>query len=229
MPASGWAMAYLFALAEGDAAARAELREYCAQAEVDYDAVIAEIGGAAPDMRERVHAGLSGDDAFPKASLLLRGLRNSDFWQTMVNDKLSLGSEMMRDLGNLYTAALPAWLAAGFVQALREKADLDGQRWLALGYGSGDAAEAVPMQVAGNWRDAAARINFVEALGDPLDLDQDQYVALHDGRVAALDPVPAHDEFVVDAIGERDEPDFRDVGIEYYRYVANGHTLNRTR
>ena len=229
MPASGWAMAYLFALAEGDAAARAELREYCAQAEVDYDAVIAEIGGAAPDMRERVHAGLSGDDAFPKASLLLRGLRNSDFWQTMVNDKLSLGSEMMRDLGNLYTAALPAWLAAGFVQALREKADLDGQRWLALGYGSGDAAEALPMRVAGNWRDAAARINFVDALGDPLDLDQDQYVALHDGRVAALDPVPAHDEFVVDAIGERDEPDFRDVGIEYYRYVANGHTRNRRR
>ena len=225
MPAAGWAMAYLFALAEGDETARAELRDYCVQANMDYEDVLAEIGGAAPDMRERVQAGLSGDDAFPLASLLLRSLRGSEFWQQLVAAKLSLGSEMMRDLGNLYTAALPAWLAAGFVQALRENVNLDGQRWLALGYGSGDAAEALPMRVADDWRSAAERINFMDALGDPLDLDQDQYVALHDGRVAALDPVPAHDEFVVDAIGERDEPGFSDVGIEYYRYVANGHTL----
>lgn len=227
MPAAGWAMAWLFALADGDEAARGELRGYCEQADIDAEALLSEIAGAAPDMRARVREGLSGEDAFPLATSLLRHLRRSEVWQARVADKLALGSEMMRDLGNLYTAAMPAWLAAGFVQAVQENMALDGQRWLALGYGSGDAAEALPMQVAEGWREAAERINFLDALRDPLDLDQDQYGALHEGRVAALDPVPAHDEFVVDAIGERDEPDFRDVGIEYYRYVANGHTLKR--
>ena len=171
-------------------------------------------------MRRRVREGASGDDAFPLASLLLRHLRRTDVWDRVVAGKLSLGSEMMRDLGNLYTAALPAWLAAGFVQAAEDGLDLAGQRWLALGYGSGDAAEALPMRVASDWRAAATRINFHEALGTPKDLDHDQYAALHDGRPAALQPVPAHDEFVVDHIGEIDRPDFRDTGIEYYRYVA---------
>ncbi|MBO9469509.1 hypothetical protein J7355_05305 [Endozoicomonas sp. G2_2] len=220
MPAAGWAMAWLFALADGDDAARAELREYCTAADIDPEALFAEIAGAAPDMRRRVREGASGDDAFPLASLLLRHLRRTDVWDRVVAGKLSLGSEMMRDLGNLYTAALPAWLAAGFVQAAEDGLDLAGQRWLALGYGSGDAAEALPMRVASDWRAAAMRINFHEALGTPKDLDHDQYAALHDGRPAALQPVPAHDEFVVDHIGEIDRPDFRDTGIEYYRYVA---------
>lgn len=220
MPAAGWAMAYLFALADGDATCQAELRGYCEQAGLDAEALLAEIGGAGPNMRERVAAGASGEDAFPIASDLLRYLRNTEVWDTLVSGKLSLGSEMMRDLGNLYTAALPAWLAAGLVQAQSDRLSLAGQHWLALGYGSGDAAEALPMQVVEGWEDAAARINFRAALGDPVDLTHGQYAALHDGVPAELKPVPAHDEFVVDHIGNIDEPGFRDVGIEYYRYVA---------
>lgn len=220
MPASGWAMAYLFALADGDADARAELEGYCTQAGIDAETLFAEIAGAAPNMRDRVAAGESGEDAFPTATLLLRHLRRTPVWDKIVTDKLTLGSEMMRDLGNLYTAALPAWLAAGFVQALDADLDVAGQRWLALGYGSGDAAEALPMRVADAWRGAARAINFRAALGAPLDLNEAQYAALHDGLPADLEPVPADDEFVVDHIGALDEPGFRDTGIEYYRYVA---------
>ena len=222
MPASGWAMAYLFALADGDARARAELAGYCADAGVDADALFAEIAGAAPDMRDRVATGQSGEDAFPLSTTLLRHLRSTPLWQRLVEDKLSLGSEMMRDLGNLYTAALPAWLAAGFVQARADDLDLAGQHWLALGYGSGDAAEALPMHVVDGWAEAADRINFVAALGAPMDLDADQYAVLHDGAPVDFEPVPARDEFVVDHIGTIDEPGFRDTGIEYYRYVAGG-------
>ena len=36
---------------------------------------------------------------------------------------LRLGSDTMLDLGNLYTAALPAWIAAGLEQALDEGHD----------------------------------------------------------------------------------------------------------
>jgi len=219
MPASGWAMAYLFALADGDERSVGELREHCAAAEIDADKVLAEIGGGAPDMRARVSAGASGDDAFPTAAELLRRMRKTPAYQKLVDDKLALGSEMMRDLGNLYTAALPAWLAAGFVEANGDEMKLAGQRWLALGYGSGDASEALPMTVVDGWQEAASRINFLAALGKPLDLTAHQYAALHDGHPASLDPVPARDEFVVDHIGREDRPGFRDVGIEYYRYV----------
>ncbi|AWN16361.1 hydroxymethylglutaryl-CoA synthase family protein [Salinisphaera sp. LB1] len=219
MPSAGWAMAYLFALADGDDANRAELTEYARGAGIDAEALLAEISGVTPDMRARVAAGESGEDAFPLAGNLMRYLRKTELWQNLVSGKLSLGSEMMRDLGNLYTAALPAWLAAGFTQAHRDTLNLGGQHWLALGYGSGDAAEALPMRVAEGWEDAAARINFTEALGTPVELDADQYAALHDGHPADVKPAPASDEFVVDRIGETDRPDFHDLGIEYYRYV----------
>ncbi|MDA3922707.1 MAG: hydroxymethylglutaryl-CoA synthase [Salinisphaera sp.] len=219
MPSAGWAMAYLFALADGDADNRAELAEYAAAAEIDADALMNEISGVAPSMRDRVAAGASGDDAFPLASDVLRRLRKTEIWKNLVDRKLALGSEMMSDLGNLYTAALPAWVAAGFTQAHEDTLALAGQHWLALGYGSGDAAEALPMRVVEGWEEAAHRINFRAAMGTPVDLDAGQYEALHDGLPTNIRPVPAQDEFVVDHIGDIDRPDFRDIGIEYYRYV----------
>jgi hydroxymethylglutaryl-CoA synthase len=159
-------------------------------------------------------------EAFPLAADLMRYLRKTELWQRLVAEKLGLGNDMMRDLGNLYTAALPAWLAAGFTQARGDSLDLKGQRWLALGYGSGDAAEALPMRVAEGWEVAAARINFAQALAAPVDLSAEQYVALHDGHPANVEPAQACDEFVVDRIGETIRPDFHDFGIEYYRYVS---------
>jgi hydroxymethylglutaryl-CoA synthase len=138
----------------------------------------------------------------------------------LVGEKLGLGSEAMRDLGNLYTAALPAWIASGLRQAVDDKLDIAGQEWLALGYGSGDAAEALPMRVGAGWRDAAARINFAEALGTPTDLSEAEYLALHEGRTTQVQAAPAHEEFVVDHVGTLDGPEFQDLGIEYYRFVG---------
>lgn len=220
MPSAGWAMAYLFALADGDDQARDQLGELAREADIDEQALLAEIADASPDMRARVAAGQSSQDAFPLANELMRYLRKTELWQTLVAGKLELGGELMRDLGNLYTAALPAWLAAGFTQAHEDGLMLDGQHWLALGYGSGDAAEALPMQVVPGWQDAAACINFKQSLGRPLDLDAEQYAALHDGYPADIEPVREGNEFVVEAIGQTEDGDFKDLGIEYYRYIT---------
>ncbi|HSP05283.1 MAG TPA: hydroxymethylglutaryl-CoA synthase, partial [Acidimicrobiales bacterium] len=159
-------------------------------------------------------------DVFPLSRRLRQHLRSTELWNTLVSEKLGLGSDAMRDLGNLYTAALPAWLASGLKHALSEGLELAGQEWLALGYGSGDAAEALPMRVAAGWQDAAARINFETALQGPVDLTEAQYIALHEGRPGDLVPAPAGDQFVVDHLGTANGPDFYDQGIEYYRYVA---------
>ncbi len=217
MPTTGWVMAYLFALAN-DEPGRETLREYCAASGLDAEALLHELDSTSP-FDESIVRGESDGDVFPLSRKLRQHLRGLEIWQSLVIDKLSLGSDAMRDLGNLYTAALPAWLAAGLRQAADDGLEIAGQSWLALGYGSGDAAEALPMRVGKGWKDAALRINFEEALGNPVDLTESQYVALHEGHPSDLIPQAANGEFVVESIGTVDGPDFQNLGVEFYRYV----------
>ena len=89
---------------------------------------------------------------------------------------------------------------------------------LAVGYGSGDAAEAIPMTVTPDWRKAASLIGFESALASHQDLTQAQYESLHDtGTARGL--VEPDDGFVIQSIGSSANPNFSDEGIEYYRYV----------
>jgi hydroxymethylglutaryl-CoA synthase len=159
-------------------------------------------------------------EAYPMAMAVLRAFRASRRYCHEILDKLRLGSDTMLDLGNLYTAALPAWMAAGFEQALDEDSLLVGEEVLTLGYGSGDAAEVIPFFMAENWREAAAKIRFAGAMELTLDLDRSQYEALHDGhQVQGLDYI-ARNEFIIDRVGTTDDRHFSDLGIEYYRYIA---------
>ena len=151
---------------------------------------------------------------------VFRNFRASRRYRREILDKLALGSDTMLDLGNLYTAALPAWMAAGFEQALEEDSLSVGEEVLTLGYGSGDAAEVIPFFMAEDWREAAAKINFADAMELTLDLDREHYEALHDGRrVEGLDYI-ARNEFVIDRVGNTNDRHFSDLGIEYYRYIA---------
>ena len=95
----------------------------------------------------------------------------------------------MLDLGNLYTAALPAWMAAGFEQGLDENSFTPGEEVLTLGYGSGDAAEVIPFFMADGWREATQKIGFGDAMQFAIDLTEEQYIALHDalGLLRVLD------------------------------------------
>lgn len=217
MPTTGWVMAYLFALAADDEG-RAQLREYCDASGIDAAALLHELDTASP-FDESIVAGQSDGDVFPLSRKLRQHLRGLDLWQSLVVEKLRLGSDAMRDLGNLYSAALPAWLASGLRQAADEGLEIGGQSWLALGYGSGDAAEALPMRVAKGWKAAAGRINFAAALGSPVDLTESQYLALHEGHSSDLVPLVAKGEFIVESIGTIDGPDFHNLGVEFYRYV----------
>lgn len=220
MPETGWVMAYLFALARDGEAGREQLRAYCADAGIEAEPLLAELSAPSPFSGDGVRVSEDTGDVFPRSRRLRHHLKDTQMWKTLVGEKLGLGAESMRDLGNLYTAALPAWLAAGLHQAEVDGIELAEQEWLALGYGSGDAAEAMPMRVVSGWQEGAARINFETALDDPQDLNEAQYIALHDGRTTEVAAAPTHDEFVVDHVGRSNGPDFYDLGIEYYRYVG---------
>ena len=219
MPETGFAVSYLFALGKGNAEDRAELASYCCEAGVDADALLLEMVSK-PDISSFAKPEQHQFEAYPMAMAVLRAFRTSRYYQHEILDKLRLGSDTMLDLGNLYTAALPAWMAAGFEQALGENLLAAGEEVLTLGYGSGDAAEVIPFFMAENWREAATKIHFADAMELTLDLNREQYEMLHDGRrVQGLDYV-AHNEFVIDRVGVSNERQFSDLGIEYYRYIA---------
>jgi len=219
MPETGWAVSYLFALGQGKSEDRAELASYCYETDVDIEAVLAEMVSK-PEVAKLAEPERLQFEVYPLTMAVLRAFRASRHYRREILDKLRLGSDTMLDLGNLYTAALPAWMAAGFEQALDEDSLSAGEEVLTLGYGSGDAAEVIPFFMAESWREAAAKIHFADAMELTRDLDRQQYEALHDGRrVQNLDYV-ARNEFVIDRVGRGVDRHFTDLGIEYYRYIA---------
>jgi hydroxymethylglutaryl-CoA synthase len=218
MPETGLAFAYLAALAGGRDDDIAELGAYAAEAGVDSSKVLSEFGGS-PDITRLASAEGIAQDAYPFANAALHAFRASGTYQREVLDKLALGSDSNCDFGNLYTAALPAWLAAGFEIALDDDRDLAGEELLTMGYGSGDAAEVIPFFVADGWEDAAARIRFDAAMEGAIDLGREQYERLHDRVPVSGLEYAISDEFIVERIGDCDDRSFRDIGIEYHRYV----------
>jgi hydroxymethylglutaryl-CoA synthase len=220
MPLSAWTMAYLFALGSDGGEALDELAGYCAAAGVPLGAVLAEMRSS-PDL---VGSALSGDpiaDSYPLTTRLVKPLRAAPAHAEIVEGKLQLGSSVMRELGNLYCAALPVWVAAGLQEAAATGVDLSDQDILLIGYGSGDASEVMAARVVPGWQAAAVRTNLGSALEDAIDLTREQYEALHDGAEVPDLPTASRSGFVIDRIGDRDGLDFTDYGIEYYRFVSD--------
>ncbi len=217
MPEQSFAMSYLFGLANDGASGLVELERHCQRANMPVEKVLAEMRSS-PDILQLVKDGNIDADAYPLSMQLLKDFRASREFSGMVAAKMSLGSEAMKDIGNVYCAALPAWMAAGFEDAYQRGSNLANGKVLAVGYGSGDAAEAIPMTVAPTWREAAAKIGFEAALEPHQDLTKAQYESLHDTGTAQglVDP---DDGFVIQSIGSSANAKFSDEGIEYYRFV----------
>jgi hydroxymethylglutaryl-CoA synthase len=172
-----------------------------------------------PDLFARVLAGRAEEDPFQMTTQVVAAVRKSAEFQSFVAKKMSLGSHAAAELGNLYTAALPAWLAAGFEEAAARDVDLAGKWMLAVGYGSGDAAEAIPIRVSPTWTAAARRIALAAALAHAVDLDREQYESLHDRRVVDGLPLPGG-RFRVARVGTSYGAAFQDLGVEYYEYLG---------
>jgi hydroxymethylglutaryl-CoA synthase len=218
MPVQAMSFLYVRGLARGDHR-RAELEELCKEAGVSVADVLRETASA-PDLYAGVLEGGAIADPYLATSAAAALLRKKAGFRELLQKKMSLGSEAVKDLGNLYSAALPAWMAAGLEQAARDGIDLIGAPLVAVGYGSGDAAEALPVAVLPGWKEAALRIGFASALQNAVDLTREQYEALHDGvEVPGLDYGLA-DEFRIARIGKSYDPSFQDLGVEYYEYVA---------
>jgi len=219
MPVQAMSFLYVRGLAQGEHH-RDELVALCDKAGVDMDEVIRETT-LEPDLYGELLQGGAPQDPYESTSRAASTLRKQDDFRNLLAEKMSLGSEAMMELGNLYSAALPAWLAAGLEQGARDSLDLAHHDMVAVGYGSGDAAEAIPFHVVPGYEAAAMQVGFGKAVEEgATDLSREQYEALHDGRPApGLDHRP-RGEFAIERVGERYDRDFQDLGVEYYEYVG---------
>lgn len=218
MPVQAMSFLYVRGLARGDHR-RGELLALCAEASVSMEEVLRETEST-PDLYAHVLKGDPVADPYAATSAVAGALRKHPDFRKLLQEKMSLGSDRVKDLGNLYSAALPAWIAAGLEQAAEGASALAGSPAVAVGYGSGDAAEAMPIIVPQGFEAAARRIGFARALEGALDLEREQYEALHDGvEVAGLDYTP-RSEFRIARVGKSYETSFQDLGVEYYEYVA---------
>lgn len=216
MPLSAMSFLMVRAMAQ-QTSTREELTRICEAAGTSVSDVVAEA-----ELRPDLFGRLEGGDMahpYPATAATASAYRKSDAFKAFSNDKMGLGAETAMDLGNLYTAALPAWLAAGLEEAVESDEDLTGREILAVGYGSGDAAEAWPMKVVPGWQASARRIGARRALEGAIELERTDYELLHDeGR---LEQAPrSSDCFAIERVGERHDPVFQDLGVEYYAYVG---------
>lgn len=217
MPVQAMSFLYARGLARGDHH-HDELRELCRQSGVSFEDVLSETESV-PDLYASILRGEQPEHPYEATSKVAGTLRKHTGFVTLLDQKMRLGSDWVKDLGNLYSAALPAWIAAGLEQAVSEGEELAHQPMVAVGYGSGDAAEAIPFRAVEGWQEAAERIGFRAALAEPIDLDREQYEAIHDGRETELIYSP-RGEFRIARVGDQYEPAFQDLGVEYYDYDA---------
>lgn len=217
MPVSGLATLYVWGLASHPGCE--ELGVLAEQAGVSLEAVLSEVREDRDLMAGALADGLNADP-YPNISAVAKVARKSEAFLRLQREKMHLGCGTMQELGNLYTAALPAWLAAGFEEAAASGRTLANQTLLLVGYGSGDAAECIPVTVVDGWEAAANRIAMASALEGAIDLTQAQYEARHDGEQIDL-PYEPQAEFIVASVGQRVDPSAQDIGIEYYQYVPS--------
>jgi hydroxymethylglutaryl-CoA synthase len=88
-----------------------------------------------------------------------------------------------------------------------------------VGYGSGDAAESIPMTAVPGWEAAAQKIRFADALAKATDLTREEYEALHDGTPVPEGRFRPSNEFAILRVGDKYGAHFQDLAVEYYGYV----------
>jgi hydroxymethylglutaryl-CoA synthase len=217
MPVQAMSFLYVRGLARGDHH-HDELRGLCQEAGVAFEDVLKETVST-PDLYGELLKDDAVVDPYLATSAVAGLLRKQQSFRRLLDEKMGLGSELVKDLGNLYSAALPAWIAAGFEEASRRKLELGDAPLVAVGYGSGDAAEALPLYVERGFEVPASRIGFEQSLAGSVTLTRQQYEALHDGTELPTLAYTPKGEFAITRVGKQYGASFQDLGVEYYDFV----------
>ncbi len=212
MPIQGLSYLYLYGLL--NSAGSEVLDSVCASAEVDIGQLRVEVA-AEPDLLTHLQTHGADSPPYPLMDKAAAMLRRYPVFKNYVATKTQLGSEITAEFGNLYSAALSAWLAAGFDDAVKRGEELADKSLLAIGYGSGDAALAMAIQPVSGWQAAAAKIDCSAALQGANNINQAEYECLHDhGRIDGKHRHP--NGCTIANYGEILDGAFQDIGVPYY-------------
>ena len=66
-------------------------------------------------------------DLFPKTSKALKSLNKIESFKDKVLSKLKLGNELTKEMGNIYSGSIFAWLAAGIEDSMKNGKTLNGK------------------------------------------------------------------------------------------------------
>ena len=217
MPMNAFSISYLYALANGDEDDHQEFYDLLAQANIQPEEIKKELKER-PDLVTFLQTDIN-KELFPKTNKALKSLNRIKPFKDKVLSKIKLGNELTKEMGNIYSGSIFAWLAAGIEDSIKNGKDLNGKDGLLIGYGSGDAAEVIPISFTQDCCDKESNIKYSSAFSEPVNLNHKQYIKLRTNKI--LEGVESRKSkgFVVSKVGKEESTDFQDAGIEYYEYL----------
>lgn len=217
MPITAFSIAYLYALAQGDGNDHEELGLYANVSNTDANEVIAELSSK-PNVSEFPDIDINRE-VLPLTIKLVKALQSEAGFKNHVISKLSLGSKLTMEMGNIYSGSVFGWLSAGLEDAINNHIDLSNEEALMIGYGSGDAAEVIPMIFVQGWQESAHLTPFSASFESYIDLTHEQYINLRSEKNSNGIDYQLKDQFIVKKIGSEETDNFQDAGIEYYEFI----------
>ena len=217
MPMNAFSISYLYALANGDEDDYQEFYDLLAQANIQPEEIKKELTER-PDLVTFLQTDIN-KELFPKTNKALKSLNRIKPFKDKVLSKIKLGNELTKEMGNIYSGSIFAWLAAGIEDSMKNGKTLNGKNGLLIGYGSGDAAEVIPISFTQDCCDKESNIKYSSAFSEPVNLNHKQYIKLRTNKI--LEGVESRKSkgFVVSKVGKEESTDFQDAGIEYYEYL----------
>ena len=217
MPMNAFSISYLYALANGDKDDHQEFYELLAQANIQPEEIKKELKER-PDLVTFLQTDIN-KELFPKTNKALKSLNRIKPFKDKVLSKIKLGNELTKEMGNIYSGSIFAWLAAGIEDSMKNGKDLNGKDGLLIGYGSGDAAEVIPISFTQDCCDKESNIKYSSAFSEPVNLNHKQYIKLRTNKILEGFESIKSKGFVVSKVGKEESTDFQDAGIEYYEYL----------
>ena len=217
MPMNAFSISYLYALANGDEDDHQEFYDLLAQANIQPEEIKKELKER-PDLVTFLQTDIN-KELFPKTNKALKSLNRIKPFKDKVLSKIKLGNELTKEMGNIYSGSIFAWLAAGIEDSMKNGKTLNGKDGLLIGYGSGDAAEVIPISFTQDCCDKESNIKYSSAFSEPVNLNHKQYIKLRTNKILEGIESRKSKGFVVSKVGKEESTDFQDAGIEYYEYL----------
>lgn len=158
---------------------------------------------------------ISGDESIADYQNKLKEVSKSDDYRNFVNQKLQPAEIASSLIGNLYTGSIFMGLLSTLAHFYNTKAEISGEKFGFLAYGSGSKSKVFEGTIQPDWRTAIATVDLFETLEKSHEIDFETYEKLHKKEQKKSVQLPKK-EWVLDRI-EKESPNL--IGARYYKWI----------